>query len=209
MAKFAMPLGRRNKVLGASSGRGSVTVELVFVAPVLLFLIAMVFTTGRLISQFAWMSQTAFQAYLIGAEFSDPSERTNAMNGRWTKLMAGNMALSAVYNGPRAIDAATFDQPATTGTDMLASRVSGNVISLFGYSAAIPLSVTITGPILAPTAPVTDLANPQNPDVANQRNCVGAQGPMSTGNCTICPNETNCFCLTSGGPAPYSIPCPP
>ena len=183
----------------------SVTVELAIVAPILLFLIGMVFTTGRLISQLAWMSQSAFQAYLIGSEFSESGARLNAMNGRWNKLLAGNMALSATYSGPRAVELPTMEEATTSGVEMITTRVRGSVISLFGYSSSLPLSVTITGPILAPNAPVTDLSVPQNPTPPNQRNCVGALGETSPTSCAVCVNNTNCFCPISGT---YEIPCP-
>lgn len=167
-----------------SGDSAGVLVELTFVLPVMIFLIAAVFSTGRIIGQIAWMSQTAFQTYLIGAEYLTDAERILPMDGRSVLLDDTNSALSR-----NAFLLDTSGQPFMTfnydpGEDSLSTTITGNLETIFGANMTFELNFGVTGALLAVdggvSTPLNVFLNPAPLYSCSGLPCTGTPGCGTT-----------------------------
>lgn len=183
--------------------RGSVTVELSFVIPVLFLIMFAVGNLGRMAAQLSWMSQVGYQVVLSASE-ADSAERVAAVEGRWLRILDGYEKSSG---GSRAVQSETRAVTVTAGPNALVSvDVQGNADSITGMRGVFPLRVRVVGPVLAPDAAAAGvLSTPANPPAASRRRCDGSLGGTSTSSCFVCANLENCACPTA--PLSNSSPC--
>lgn len=187
--------------------RGGVLVELAFVAPVLIFLIVAVMATGSILGQLAWMSQTAFQTYLIGAEYLTDTERLSPMQGRSQLLDFTNSTVSRNANRLETdpVGFMTFSYDDTD--DSLTTVVHGRLETLLGPRVSFDLNLSITGALLAvdggTATPLDRYLNPER-----KFDCSGVRCPIGDLTCGTLPcvtclasNPASCTCVSGSSPA--------
>ena len=196
--------GGRVSGMKAAGQRGSALVELCLVLPVIIFLMISVLSVGRVLEQFAWLSQTTYQAYLLGSEEWDNSfvppqpygKRTNIMKARFELLKRGNQGIARPANFNNIDPAGTDVNDQEIGNELFRVQASGAVETLLGPLRILRMSSTIVGPVLAlDPGETSNLAVFENP--AELRNCdeIEEIGALDTP-CWTCsgPNYTDCGC---------------
>jgi hypothetical protein len=185
--------------------RGGALVELSLVIPVLIFLMAAVLSAGRIIEQFAWLNQTAYQSYLLGSEEWDNvpvggnpyGKRSNIMRARFALLQQGNrdIALPATFLG---LDPGGAD---VTDTDlagkMFSIQASGDLHTILGPLSVLRVGASVTGPVLAlDPGDVSNLASFSNPDTTKNCSQLPDGGSLDTPcwDCSAGPSYSDCFC---------------
>lgn len=176
--------------------RGAALVELSFVMPVLILILIGITSIGRMLAQVAWMSQTGYLVMLRGAEISNPTARGPAMDFRFTRLRDGNSELAPVNAGNvYALSYSTSESITSAGgteIDTISVRVTGALDTIIGPLSSLPISVEVSGAILAleatDVAGLSDFSNP-----AAGFDCNGNQLPAGSP-----PPSSCCSCVGTG-----------
>lgn len=186
-----------HKILDPSSPcrqpeRGGVIVELSLVTPVLLLIFGGLLSVGRVVNQLSWMSQTAYQSVLLGAEFNNRTDREGRMTRR-----SEDLRTAAVSTNQST--AHVMWVPMTPGQDYggvprtVVAEVHGGLESVFGPVESFQIRTRVAGPILAFDA--TSLGDLSRFESPTQVGCNGLPGS--------CPRIVDC----GGNPVATSCPC--
>lgn len=168
---------------GRNSQRGSVLAELTFVLPFIVFLISGVISLGQVLSQVAWISETAYQATLTGAEVANQIVSEGAMIERANTLSNTAKTASKVA---RMLSWESVSSTQNRADELVTVSFQARLNTIFGNANILPLSISVSGPILTNLEQdISDLGVFKNP--ALQRDCSGNVCSAGT-----CPNS----CLT-------------
>ena len=127
--------------------KGSVFVELSFVIPFLVLMLAGLYELGRYFSQVSWLSQTAYQVALVGGLYA-PSNTTNLrMQTRYEFLR------DRIYSPLKL----SLD-PLHNETNSDRTNVRATITGSFDFKwlptffTQLPLEISVEGPILVQNA---------------------------------------------------------
>lgn len=187
-----------------SAERGGALVEFSLVFPLLFLLLAGVLGLGQALEQFAWTSQSAYQLYLIGAEYPTDAERIPRMNARWATLQI-NYAQEDSRARRLMGSAYTNITPPPGVPNALGAQVQGSIDTIIGTFNPGPLNNRIVGPVLSISSGLAgSLSLPANTELYDcfGNRCTGSSPPeCGTAACITCTLGT-CTCVSGSGPIP-------
>lgn len=124
--------------------KGSVFVELSFVVPFLVLMLAGLYELGRYFSQVSWLSQTAYQVALVGGLYTPSATTDLRMQTRYEFLR------DRIYS-PLKLDL----NPLQNETNLDRTNVRATITGTFKFKwlptffTRLPLRISVEGPILA------------------------------------------------------------